>query len=132
MSRRRSSHAVLVRRARLVPVGEIGNESPGLGSRIVQRGCAIMDAFGRGGDREARSLAPEDAGAYRGALAAVTNLTRPGEPVLFAPQLSALYVLSGRVDPLAQISLLPGALPSVPAEQQAIARLLWRRRGRRR
>ena len=68
-------------------------------------------------------IAPEDAGAYRGALAAVTNLTRPGEPVLFAPQLSALYVLSGRVDPLAQISLLPGALPSGPAEQQAIARL---------
>ena len=64
-----------------------------------------------------------DAGAYSGALAAVGRLTLVGEPVLFAPQLSALYVLSGRTDPLGQISLLPGALPSVPAEQQAIARL---------
>jgi hypothetical protein len=68
-------------------------------------------------------MAPADAGAYAGVLAAVDRVTLPGEPVLFAPQLSALYVLSGRPDPLAQISLLPGALPSVPAERHAIARL---------
>jgi len=68
-------------------------------------------------------VASADAGAYAGALAAVGRLTLTGEPVLFAPQLSALYVLSGRPDPLAQISLLPGALPSVPAERHAIARL---------
>ena len=68
-------------------------------------------------------VAPADAGAYAGALAAVDRLTLTSEPVLFAPQLSALYVLSGRPDPLAQISLLPGALPSVSAERQAIARL---------
>jgi hypothetical protein len=68
-------------------------------------------------------VASADAGAYAGALAAVKRTTTIGEPVLFAPQLSALYVLSGRPDPLAQISLLPGALPSVPVERQAIARL---------
>jgi hypothetical protein len=68
-------------------------------------------------------VASADASAYAGALAAVDRLTVAGEPVLFAPQLSALYVLSGRPDPLAQISLLPGALPSVPAERHAIARL---------
>ena len=64
-----------------------------------------------------------DADAYRGALADVVRLTRPGEAVLFAPQLSALYALSGRADALPNISLLPGMLDSVSAEQQAIARL---------
>jgi hypothetical protein len=64
-----------------------------------------------------------DANAYRGALADVVRLTRPGERVLFAPQLSALYALSGRADALPNISLLPGMLDGVPAERQAIARL---------
>jgi hypothetical protein len=43
--------------------------------------------------------------------------------VLFAPQLSALYVLADRTDPLAQISLLPGAFRSASVEQQGIERL---------
>lgn len=66
---------------------------------------------------------PGDANAYRAALADVLRLTSPGEPVLFAPQLASLYALSGRVDALPNISLLPGMLDGVPAEQQAIARL---------
>jgi hypothetical protein len=64
-----------------------------------------------------------DADAYRGALSSVVHLTKPGEAVLFAPQLSALYALSGRADALPDISLLPGMLNGVPEEQQAIARL---------
>jgi hypothetical protein len=68
-------------------------------------------------------VAPADAQAYSGALAAVDRLTRPGEPVLFAPQLSIMYPLSGHPAPLPQISLLPGALPNAQAEQQAITRL---------
>jgi hypothetical protein len=68
-------------------------------------------------------VARADAGTYQGALSTVARLTRPGEPVLFAPQLSALYVLSDRPDPLAEISLLPGAYRSAPGEQQAITRL---------
>ena len=69
-------------------------------------------------------MAPSgDATAYRGAIASVDALTRPGEAVLFAPQLSLLYAISDRRDPLRQISLLPGALADVPAEQQAISRL---------
>ena len=43
--------------------------------------------------------------------------------MLFAPQLSALYSLSGRTDALPNISLLPGMLDGAPGEQQAIARL---------
>ena len=68
--------------------------------------------------------APEDdANAYRAALADVVRFTEPGEKVLFAPQLSALYALSGRTDALPNISLLPGMLDGIPAERQAIARL---------
>src|SRR5207248_6462544 len=37
------------------------------------------------------AVAPADANAYRAALADVERLTSPGEPVLFAPQLTALY-----------------------------------------
>lgn len=51
-----------------------------------------------------------DAAALQPALEAVATRTRPGEPVLFAPQLSALYVLADRPDPVPDISLLPGAL----------------------
>jgi hypothetical protein len=68
-------------------------------------------------------VAEADANAYRGALKTVDRLTKPGERVLFAPQLSALYTLSGRRDALPNISLLPGMLDGVRGEQQAIARL---------
>jgi len=43
--------------------------------------------------------------------------------VLLAPQLTALYVMSDRRDPLPQLSLLPGTLPTARAEQDAIARM---------
>jgi len=68
-------------------------------------------------------VAEDDANAYRAALSDVIRFTDPGEKVLFAPQLSALYALSGRTDALPNISLLPGMLDGIPAEQQAIARL---------
>src|SRR5207244_11246282 len=58
-------------------------------------------------------VGPGDANAYRGALADVVRLTKPGEAVLFAPQLSALYALSARPDALPNISLLPGMLDGV-------------------
>jgi hypothetical protein len=63
------------------------------------------------------------AGPLQGMLDAVRTSTRPGEPVLFAPQLSALYVLADRPNPLPQISLLPGALATPAEERQAIARM---------
>jgi 4-amino-4-deoxy-L-arabinose transferase-like glycosyltransferase len=68
-------------------------------------------------------VAPQDAAAYRVALARIEADTRPGEPILLVPQLTALYGLSGRTDPLPEISLLPGALPDAPSEQRAIATL---------
>ncbi|MGZ4383480.1 MAG: hypothetical protein ACXVY3_02670 [Gaiellaceae bacterium] len=69
------------------------------------------------------AAAPADAAMYRSALAWIARTTRPGDPVLIAPQLTALYTLSDRSDPLPEISLLPGALPSARAERTAIGTL---------
>jgi hypothetical protein len=66
---------------------------------------------------------PADGPALQRALDAIAQRTRPGEPVLLAPQLTALYVLADRPDPLPQLSLLPGALATAADEDQAIARM---------
>jgi hypothetical protein len=64
-----------------------------------------------------------EASVYRGALAAIAANSKPGDAILIAPQLTALYTLSDRTDPLPQISLLPGALPTPNDERAAIAQL---------
>jgi hypothetical protein len=75
------------------------------------------------GEGGAISAVRADAPTYQGALTAIEANTRPGEAILLAPQLTALYTLSGRTDPLPQLSLLPGALPDVASEQAAISKL---------
>jgi hypothetical protein len=94
-------------------------------------GLALKDAradsgtvSGPGGTMAA---APADAPMYQAAIDEIVRTTRPGQPILIAPQLTALYTLSGRSDPLPEISLLPGALPSAQAQRAAIARLQARR-----
>ncbi len=66
---------------------------------------------------------PSDAPVYQSAVSWITSRTRPGEAILLAPQLTALYTLSGRQDPLAQLSVLPGALPTARSQADAIASL---------
>ena len=66
---------------------------------------------------------PGPAASYQAALDTILRETAPGDPVLLAPQLTSLYTLSGRTDPLPQISLLPGSLPDAQAEHEAIRRL---------
>ncbi len=66
---------------------------------------------------------PGPAASYQAALDTILRETAPGDPVLLAPQLTSLYTLSGRTDPLPQISLLPGSLPDAQAEREAIRRL---------
>jgi len=65
-------------------------------------------------------VTPAEATVYRAAIGAIDSSTRPGEPILIAPQLTALYTLTGRTDPLPQISLVPGALPTAADERAAI------------
>jgi hypothetical protein len=66
---------------------------------------------------------PSDAGAFQGAIDEIEARTEPGDPILVAPQLASLYVLTGRIDPLPQISLLPGTLATEADEDAAIARM---------
>jgi hypothetical protein len=64
-----------------------------------------------------------DAAPYRQVVSWLTSAAPPGRPVLVAPQLTALYVIADRPNPLRQISLLPGALVKKGATEAAIASL---------
>lgn len=66
---------------------------------------------------------PDEAVVYQGALDWIAANTADDEPVLLGPQMTALYTLSERSNPLEQLSLLPGALPSPADEAAAIRRL---------
>jgi hypothetical protein len=66
---------------------------------------------------------PSEAATYNAVLDWIDSGTRPGDPVLIAPQLTSLYTLSGRTDPLDRISLLPGALSDPADERAAITQL---------
>lgn len=75
---------------------------------------------GPGGTMTSR---PEDGATYQEALAWIARTTRAGESILIAPQLTELYTLSARNDPLREISLLPGALAGDGREAAALLRL---------
>jgi hypothetical protein len=75
------------------------------------------------GDGGALRATPAEAAVYGKAIAWIQRTTPRGKPILVAPQLTSLYVLSGRTDPLQQISLLPGAL-ATPADERAAIRQL--------
>lgn len=67
--------------------------------------------------------APPAADAYRQAIGWIERTTKLSDPVLLAPQLTSLYTISDRRDPLSVISLLPGALPTAESERQELTRL---------
>jgi hypothetical protein len=75
------------------------------------------------GPHGALAARPGDGPALQAALGVIARETRPGEPVLLAPQLTGLYVLADRPNPLPQLSLLPGALATPADEARAIARM---------
>lgn len=63
---------------------------------------------------------PAQGPALQGALDAIAARTRRDDPILLAPQQTALYLLAERRNPLPQVSLLPGALGSKAQERDAI------------
>lgn len=67
--------------------------------------------------------APEDGKLFQQAVDVIQANTRPSEPILLAPQMTSLYVLTDRGDMLPQLSLLPGALDGPAAEDRAIRNL---------
>jgi hypothetical protein len=64
-----------------------------------------------------------DGPVYQQALDVIARETRKSEPILLAPQMTALYVMSERQDPLSALSLLPGALQTPAAEDVAIRQM---------
>ena len=94
--------------------------SAGIGLTWKDARAESATVVGPGG---AIALRPKDAAVYQAALSSILAHTRSGEPILLAPQLTMLYVVTGRTNPLPQLSLLPGALPAEFDERAAIARL---------
>jgi hypothetical protein len=92
----------------------------GVGLTLKDARAESVEMRGPGGALRAQ---PAQASLYQGALDWIARKTAPGDPILVAPQLTALYTLSERENPLPEISLLPGALPTAAAERTAIARL---------
>jgi dolichyl-phosphate-mannose-protein mannosyltransferase len=66
---------------------------------------------------------PAEARLYQSAIDAIVARTEPGEPILVAPLMTGLYPLSDRTSALAELSMLPGALPTEADERVAVARL---------
>jgi len=114
---RRERGAPAVRALGVAALAGLGLVSAGLVVRDARR--ESLEVRGPGG---AMTALRGDT-SYPAALAAIERTTRPGEPILLAPQLTALYVLSGRENPLRQISLLPGSLDGARDERAAIARM---------
>ena len=117
-------------------IDELGGRAPGarlLGAAwlaalvLAAGGLAAHDARQETatvrGPHGAMAALPQEAPALQRALDLVAAHSRPGDPVFIAPQLTALYVMAGRRDPLPQLSLLPGALATAADEDRAIARL---------
>jgi hypothetical protein len=92
----------------------------GVGLMVKDARAESATVRGPGGVLKA---SPEDAALFQPAVRWLDAHTRRGEPVLLAPQLTSLYVIADRTDPLPQISLIPGALPKPADERAAIARL---------
>ena len=75
------------------------------------------------GSNASLAEAPAEASLYQGAVDSIERETRAGEPIFVAPMMTGLYVLTGRESPLREISMLPGALPTLADERAAVARL---------
>jgi hypothetical protein len=84
---------------------------------------ARVDSMTVRGPDGALAQAPQDAALYQDALRWIDRETVAGEPIFVAPMMTGLYPLSGHPGVVDEISMLPGALPSVADEKRAIAEL---------
>jgi hypothetical protein len=84
---------------------------------------ARQESFTVRGVDGAMRATPADGAVYQGAIDIIQRETKRSEPILLAPQMTSLYVMTGRRDALPQLSLLPGALDGPAAEREAIRTL---------
>jgi hypothetical protein len=92
----------------------------GIGLTIKDARVESATVHGLGGSIAAK---PDQAAVYQETLDWIERSTKPRAQILLAPQLTWLYALSERRNPLPELSLLPGALASPGAESAAIRRL---------
>jgi hypothetical protein len=92
----------------------------GVGLTVRDARAESSSVHGPGGTLKVQ---PALAVAYQHVADVIAARTRPGEPILLAPQMSWLYTLAARSDPVREISLLPGMLAGAGGERAAIARL---------
>jgi hypothetical protein len=115
----------------VLPRGHALVRTLGIGFLAAVTAACVVLVIGDGRDERlvvrgpggAMAAQPEDGVAYQQAVDAIVSRTKPGEPIFLAPQSTALYVLSGRTNPLRELSLLPGTLPTEGAQADAIARM---------
>ena len=102
-----SSPAGRTRRRARRRAGSRSSPPPAIGlTRRTTRAAESVTVRGPGG---ALAAAPAEARAVPGARSTwIERDTRPGEPILLAPQLTALYTLSGRDRPAAAALAAPG------------------------
>lgn len=89
---------------------------------VIQISDARQESFTVHGPGGAIRATPADGPVYQQALDIIARETDRSEPILLAPQMTALYVMSRRDDVLPALSLLPGAL-SPAGEDRAIRQL---------
>jgi hypothetical protein len=92
------------------------------GTGLVLKDAHAESATVRGPGGALRDT-PVNAAAYQGAIDWIERTTKPGEAILLAPQMTWLYTISGRDNPLPEVSLLPGALAGAGRERRALVRL---------
>jgi hypothetical protein len=92
----------------------------GMGLTLNDARLESATVHGPGGTIAAR---PGQAAVYRQTLGWIERSTAPHAQILLAPQLTWLYALSERRNPLPELSLLPGALAEPGSEQATIRRL---------
>jgi hypothetical protein len=90
-------------------------------------GLTLKDARGESatihGSGGSIAANPEQAAVYEQALSWIERSTAPHAQILLAPQLTWLYAVSERRNPLPELSLLPGALADPGSERATIRRL---------
>jgi hypothetical protein len=89
-------------------------------SFVLVAGDARKETVTVTGTQGSLTALPADGPALQQAVDLIERETAPGDPILLAPQMTSLYTLSGRTNPLPQLSLLPGMLPDRQAEEAAI------------
>jgi hypothetical protein len=90
---------------------------------VIQVSDARDETFTVHGPGGSIAATAADGPVYQQAIDVIERETVRSEPILLAPQMTALYVMSKRQDVLPALSLLPGALQTPADEDRAIAQL---------